>query len=158
LKNNGFQGDSPGLVAYAAVGGATISQDTSNPLSTAIKSSLRVFVPSGASGQVGFSNAGYNGVPVNADTYANYFFVKGTYSGTVTLQLVGSTSGIVYATHNITVASNSSAFTFVETSFTSNQSPDGNNVWSLTFDAAKVAGSSLNFALPQLFPVTYHAR
>lgn len=68
LRNNGFQGDDPGLTAYSAVGGANISVDTDNPLSTAITSSLKVTVPSGTTGQVGFQNAGYLGVPVNADS------------------------------------------------------------------------------------------
>ena len=158
LKNNGFQGTSPGLTAYAAVGSAIITQDTANPLSSAITSSLKVAVASGTTSQVGFSNAGYSGVPVNNDTYANYFWVKGTYSGTVTVSLVGVSSGIVYASQAVAVASTSSSFTYYSTSFASTQSPDGNNVWQLTFDASKVAGSALYFALPQLFPVTYYAR
>jgi len=158
LKNNGFQGTSPGLTAYAAVGGTTLTQDTANPLSSAITSSLKVSVPSGTTGQVGFSNSGYNGVPVNSDTYANYFWIKGTYSGTVTLELVGASSGIVYASKTVTVASNSSSFTYYETTYTSSQSPDGNNVWQLTFNGSEVAGSALYFGLVQLFPVTYHQR
>lgn len=68
LRNNGFQGDKPDLTAYSAVGNANLTVDTKNPLSTAINKSLKVEVPSGATGQVGFSNAGYLGVPVNADS------------------------------------------------------------------------------------------
>lgn len=107
---------------------------------------------------MGFSNSGYAGVPVNAGTYANYFYIKGNYSGTVTLQLVGSTSGTVFASHDVTVSSTSAAWTYVETSFTASQSPDGDNVWQLLFDGSKVAGSSLWFDLVQLFPETYHGR
>ncbi|OKL61374.1 putative alpha-L-arabinofuranosidase A [Talaromyces atroroseus] len=158
LKNNGFQGDNPGLTAYAAVGNVTLSQDTSNPLSSAITSSLKVSVPSGATGFMGFANTGYNGVPVLKATYANYFWMKGTYSGVITVRLVGSESDIVYASQNITVNSNSSAFSYYETSFSSAESPDGNNEWQLLFDAAEVAGSSLNFGLVQLFPPTYNDR
>jgi alpha-L-arabinofuranosidase len=158
LKNNGFQGDDPGLTAYAAVGNVTLSQDTSNPLSSAITSSLKISVPSGATGFLGFANTGYNGVPVFETTYANYFWMKGTYSGIVTLKLVGSESEVVYASQNITVNSNSSAFSYYETSFSSTESPDGNNEWQLLFDASKVAGSSLNFGLVQLFPPTYNNR
>lgn len=158
LQNNGFQGNNPSLKAYAAVGGVTLSVDTANPLSTAITRSLKVSVPSGTTGQVGFSNSGYLGVPVNVDTYANYFWIKGAYSGSVTLQLVGATSGTVYATKTITVQSVASAFTYYETTYTSTQAPDGNNIWKLTFNGASVAGSALYFDLVQLFPVTYHAR
>jgi alpha-L-arabinofuranosidase len=74
------------------------------------------------------------------------------------LQLVGSSSGTVFASHDVTVASNSSAWTYVDTSYTATQSPDGNNVWQLLFDGSKVAGSALWFDLVQLFPVTYHQR
>ncbi|KAF7908376.1 uncharacterized protein EAF01_004131 [Botrytis porri] len=158
LRNNGFQGTNPGLTAYAAVGGTNLTVDTANPLTSALPRSLRVSVPSGTTGQVGFSNAGYLGVPVNDDTYANYFWMKGSYSGSVTLSLVGVASGKVYATKTITVNSVATSFTYYETTYHSTQAPDGNNVWKLTFDGAKVAGSALNFGLPQLFPVTFHQR
>ncbi|TVY48817.1 putative alpha-L-arabinofuranosidase A [Lachnellula occidentalis] len=158
LKNNGFQGDSPGLTAYASVGGTSLSQDTTVNLTTAIQSSLKVSVPSGTTASVGFSNSGYGGVPVNAGTYANYFYIKGNYSGTVTLRLVGSTSGTVFASHDVTVTSSSAKWTYVETSFTASQSSDRSNVWQLLFDGSKVAGSALWFDLVQSFPATYHGR
>jgi hypothetical protein len=84
--------------------------------------------------------------------------MKGAYSGTVTLQLVGTSSGTVYASKNITVNSNAGSFTYYETTYPATQSPDGNNVWKLTFDGSKVAGGALWFDLVQLFPVTYHQR
>ncbi|KAJ5998864.1 glycoside hydrolase [Penicillium sp. IBT 35674x] len=158
LRNNGFQGDDPGLTAYYAVGNVSISQDTSNPLSTAIASSLKVTVPSGTTGYVGFSNYGYDGVPVLDTTYTNYFWMKGDYSGIINLRLVGNSTGTVYADHNITVDSSASKFTYYDTSFTSTGSSDANNVWQLRFDASTVAGSSLNFGLVQLFPPTYNSR
>ncbi|RAL06952.1 glycoside hydrolase, partial [Aspergillus homomorphus CBS 101889] len=158
LRNSGFQGTSPGLTAYAAVGNVSIAQDNSNPVSSAITSSLKVTVPSGATGFVGFANTGYNGVPVLATTYKNSFYIKGAYSGTVNLRLVGTSSGIVYADHNITVKSSADKFTSHETSFKSTQSTDANNEWQLRFDASKVVGKSLNFGLVQLFPPTYKSR
>ena len=146
------------MTAYKAVGGVTISQDTSNPLSSAINSSLKVSVPSGTTGWVGFANTGYLGVPVIETTYQTYFWIKGDYSGTINLRLVGTVSGIVYASQNITVDSVSSEFTYHETAFTSSTSPDGNNEWELLFEGSKVEDSSLNFGLVQLFPPTFHAR
>lgn len=131
--------------------------DTANPLSTAITRSLKVSVPSGTSGQVGFSNDGYLGVPVNADIYANYFWVKGNYNGPVTLSLYGP-SGKVYGTKTILISSNASAFSYYETTYTSTQSYESNNAWKLTFDGNLVAGSALYFDLVQLIPVTYHQR
>jgi alpha-N-arabinofuranosidase len=74
------------------------------------------------------------------------------------LSLVGASSGIVYGSENITVNSVAGSFTSVETGFLSTGSPDGNNVWQLTFDGSTAAGGALWFSLVQLFPVTYHAR
>jgi alpha-N-arabinofuranosidase len=108
---------------------------------------------------VGFSNTGYEGVPVTAQTYATYFYVKGTYSGTLEVQLVGNSSGTVYASQSVTVSSTTSSFTFITiTNLQATASPDGNNQYQILFDASKVQGSALNFGLPQLFPITYHAR
>ncbi|TVY19987.1 putative alpha-L-arabinofuranosidase A [Lachnellula arida] len=135
--------------------GTSLSQDTTVNLTTAIQPSLKISVPSGTTASVRFSNSGYDGVPVDAGTYANCFYIKGNYSGTVTLQLVGSTSGTVFASHDVTFTS-STAWTYVETGFTA--SPDGRHLWQLLFDGSKVAGSSLWFDLVQLFPETYHGR
>ncbi|KAG4033739.1 hypothetical protein MFRU_004g02420 [Monilinia fructicola] len=158
LRNNGFQGNKPSLTAYSAVGGTTISLDTENPLTSALPHSLKVTIPSGSSGQVGFSNGGYRGIPVNEDTYANYFWVKGAYSGPVTLSLVGVSSGTVFASKTINVNSVANNFTYYETNYASSQAPDGNNVWRLTFNGSAATDGALYFGLPQLFPTTFHAR
>jgi alpha-N-arabinofuranosidase len=117
-----------------------------------------VSVPANASGQVGFSNSGYWGIPVNAVTYTNGFYIRGDYNGQVTLRLAGASSGAVYASQTITVNSNSSAFSYFETKYAAKQAPDGNNIWTLTFDASKVAGKALNFDLIQLYPPTFRNR
>ncbi|KAJ9309350.1 hypothetical protein DTO217A2_1288 [Paecilomyces variotii] len=158
LQNNGFQGPNITLVAYDAIGDATLAVDTENPLSTAITRSLKVSVPEGASGEVGFSNAGYWGIPVNEDEYWNSFYIKGDYNGPITLRLVGAASGTVYASNTINVVSNSSEFSYIETNYTANQAPDGNNLWTLTFNASSVAGSELYFDLFQLFHSTFNNR
>ncbi|KAL2008439.1 hypothetical protein VTN00DRAFT_6633 [Thermoascus crustaceus] len=158
LRNNGFQGDNPGLTAYGPVGNVYLTVDTDNPLSTAITSSLKVSVPSGTTGKVGFLNEGYWGIPVTGDTYSNYFWMKGDYKGTVTLQLVGVSSGTVYASKDLEVASTADNWTYYETSYGTTAAPDGNNVWQLLFDASEVAGSALYFDLVQLFPPTFHDR
>jgi alpha-N-arabinofuranosidase len=135
-----------------------LTLDTVNPLSTALPLSLRVAVPAGASGAVGFSNSGYWGIPVNADSYVSAFYIKGDYVGEVTVRLVGASSGTAYATDVFNVTSNSTQFTYIETKFQSAQAPDGNNIWTLTFDASKVAGSALYFSLIQLYPPTFQGR
>ncbi|KAF9889360.1 hypothetical protein FE257_007470 [Aspergillus nanangensis] len=158
LRNNGFQGSHPGLTAYAPVGDVDIFQDDVSPVSHAITSSLQVQVMPDETKFVGFSNFGYNGIPVINATYRCEFWMMGAYAGPITLQLVGSASGKVYANHNITVHSVFGDFTHHETSFNSSASPDGDNEWRLLFDGSKVAGASLNFGLIQLFPPTFHSR
>lgn len=137
LQNNGFQGSSLGLTAYAPVGDAQISLDFSNPVSDAIKSSISVSVPEAASDDAGFANTGYNGVPVVNATYNTSFWMMGDYSGTINIKLIGSHSGIVYADHNLTVESTSPKFAQFSVSFNSSASPDGDNEWHLTFDGSK---------------------
>lgn len=72
--------------------------------------------------------------------------------------LLSGPSGTVYATKTLAINSSSSGFTYYETTYTSTQSFESNNVWNLTFDASQVAGSALYFDLVQLFPTTYHGR
>ncbi|KAI5304423.1 hypothetical protein KEM56_006508 [Ascosphaera pollenicola] len=159
LRNNGFQGANKTLEAYSAVGGTKISRDTQNPLTAAISSTLKVAVPSDAKGWVGFANEGYNGVPVLKQKYDNMFYVKGSYAGKVKLRLVGTKNNKVYAEHRVNVNSNDYRFTYVKTSFESDeQSDDADNEWQLLFDASQVKGGALYFGLLQLFPPTYHNR
>ena len=157
LQNNGFQGTNPNNSAYSPVGSVKISQDSSTPLSDAIKSSLKVEVSTGTTGNVGFLNYGYNGVPVNKDTYFSSFYVKGKYAGAMTVSLQG-TSGTNYGSKVVQVNSNADSFTYYEASFDATASPDGSNSWQLQFDADQVAGNALWFDLVQLFPSTYHGR
>ncbi|PYH98123.1 alpha-L-arabinofuranosidase [Aspergillus ellipticus CBS 707.79] len=158
LQNNGFQGDNPGLTAYKSIGNVTIAQDMDKPVSDAIHSSLQVSVVSGATGSVGFANTGYDGVPVMKTTYFCEFWMLGDYAGSITLQLVGSSSGKVFASHNLTVTSHSANFTHHQTSFDSSASSNADNEWRLLFDSALVSNGSLNFGLVQLFPPTYMNR
>lgn len=92
------------------------------------------------------------------DTYASYFWVKGTYSGDVTVALVAS-DGSVLASVNVPVTSNNTAFSYYTTSLTAaDAAPDGNNTWQFTFDAATATDGGLNLGLPQLFPTTFNKR
>lgn len=159
LRNNGFQGSDPDLTAYKPIGDVDISVDALRPVSHAINASLQVTVPSDATGFVGFANTGYAGVPVTNATYQNSFWIMGEYNGTVTVQLVGSGSGDVFVTHNLSVESTEKEFRRFETSFNSTRAAeDGDNEWRLLFDGALVNGSFLNFGLVELFPPTYKGR
>lgn len=136
-----------------------LSIDPLRPVSEAINASLQVTVPNDASGFVGFANTGYAGVPVINATYQNSFWMKGEYNGTVTVQLVGSSSGEIFVTHNLSVESSREEFRRFETSFNSTRAAeDGDNEWRLLFDAALTNGSFLNLGLVELFPPTYKGR
>ena len=114
-------------------------------------------ISANATGRVGFLNQGYNGIPVNRDTYSSAFFMKGNYSGDVTVSLKGP-SGSTYASNNVSVRSTGENFTYYELPLESAASPSGENVWQLDVPASEVAGSTLWFDLIQLYPTTYHSR
>ncbi|GMF77586.1 unnamed protein product [Aspergillus oryzae] len=158
LRNNGLQGSKPGLTAWAAVGDATIAVDAQNPLTEAIPHSLKLDVKQGASGAVGFTNEGYWGVPVDGSEFLNTFWIKGNFSGDITVRLVGNNTGTEYGSTKISQSSNSSNFTKVLAKIPTKKAPDGAVLYELTVDGASVGGSSLNFGLFELFPQTYKSR
>lgn len=158
LRNNGLQGTSPGLTAWADVGNATISVDSDNPLTSAIPHTLRLNVPNGATGQVGFTNEGYWGIPVDGSTFQNYFWMKGEFSNNVTVRLIGNNTGTEYASTSFAVSSKADEFTYVNVSFPTTKAPDGSVLYELTVDGESIAGNSLYFGLVQLFQETYHSR
>ncbi|KAI9929767.1 hypothetical protein ASPWEDRAFT_155983 [Aspergillus wentii DTO 134E9] len=158
LQNNGLQDPSANTTSWASVGDATIAVDTNNPLTSAIPRTLRLDVPKGSSGQVGFSNEGYWGIPVDGSTYQSEFWIKGDFNNNVTIRLVGSNGGTEYASKSFPVTANAEKFTNFTVSFPTTKAPDGNVLYELTVDGAQVAGSSLYFGLLQLYPSTYHSR
>lgn len=158
LRNNGLQGSSPNLTAWDGVGGGIIAVDSDNPLTSAIPHSLRLDVPEGVTGQVGFTNDGYWGIPVDGSTFENYFWIKGDFSNNITVRLVGKNGGDEYASASFPVSSKANEFTYVSASFPTTKAPNGDVLYELTVDGNLVAGKSLNFGLLQLFPVTYHTR
>jgi alpha-N-arabinofuranosidase len=135
-----------------------LSQDSSNPVSSAISQSLKITVPDGAYGDVGFSNQGYWGIVITKDTYNSSFWLKGDYNGDATIKLVGKLDGIEYASKKIHVNSSSNSFKYFEATLSARAAPDGENLWVLVFDAKKVTEGSLNVGLIQLFAPTYHSR
>ncbi|ODH22527.1 hypothetical protein ACO22_05504 [Paracoccidioides brasiliensis] len=158
LRNNGFQGESTDLTAYNSVGNVTLGVDLRNPLSAEIPRSLKISVPEGASGEVGFSNEGYWGIPVNSETYTSAFFIKGSYTGRATLSLRRRANNTLYASQDVNIQSNADKFTYYETRFKPEQAPDGDNLWALTFNGCKLAGREIYVSLIQLYPRTFPPR
>ncbi|KAK7541754.1 Arabinosidase A [Phyllosticta citricarpa] len=161
LRNNGFQGDDQNLTAYAAIGSASLAVDSSNPLNSAITHSLAVTVPSDATGEAGFSNEGYWGIPVIAATYNTSFWFKGDFTGALTLRLVGASSGTVFGSASVDVTGSADDWTYVQTTALESNAtaPDGNNVWEVVWDdASAVAGKTVWFDLVALYPPTFKNR
>jgi alpha-L-arabinofuranosidase len=159
LENNGFQGDDPGLTAWQAVDdNANLSQDTDNPLNSAITSTLKVAVPDGAEGMTGVINTAYGGFAIEGDTFNCTFFIKGDYDGDIQIDLLSADDATNYGSGNVSVSSNSDGFTIANVLFDGGFAPNGNNIWRLTFDSSLVAGSALNIGLPTLFGTTFNDR
>ncbi|CAG8686525.1 11338_t:CDS:10, partial [Acaulospora colombiana] len=138
IRNRAFQGSAtPTLEAYRAIGGVSLYIDTNNSLSTALPNVLRVDVPAGATGEVGFLNEGFWGINVEPQVYDASFYTKGFKVS----------------------SSNPSKWTQVSTKLVPTRpAPDTHNVFAVTFDAKKVAGKSVFFNLISLFPPTHNNR
>ena len=158
LRNNGLQGDEPDLTAWRSVGDATIAVDSDNPLTTAITRTLRLDVDKDASGQVGFSNEGYWGIPVDGSEFQSAFWIKGEFSGDITVRLVGNYTGTEYASKTFSQESKADEFTKATVKFPTEKAPDGAVLYEVTVDGSAVQGSSLYFGFVELFPETYKSR
>ncbi|KAK2764246.1 hypothetical protein FQN54_008938 [Arachnomyces sp. PD_36] len=158
LRNNGFQDPNAGLEPWVGTQNSTIAIDQENPLTSAIPRTLRLDVPSGATGPIGFTNAGYWGIPVDGKPCKVVFWIKGEYFGDVTARLVGSGSGEEYGVATVDVESFADEYTEVTVDMDTSRAPNGDVLFEMTVDGASAAGTSLLFGLPQLYPTTYKNR
>ncbi|KAI9705205.1 MAG: hypothetical protein M1820_005352 [Bogoriella megaspora] len=160
IRNRAFQG-SPTfpstLDGYAAVNGASLSlQNLSQPLSTALPTSLRVTTQSN-SGKVGFQNYGWYGIDVKPQEYVGSFWAKGLRNGSFEVSIGSVLTNDTFATTSVN--SPSTVDDWAQYNFTLNptrQAPNTNNSLSITFDAANA--QSLDFNLISLFPPTFNDR
>lgn len=132
--------------------------DDTVPLTDAIPRTLRVDVEAGAAGEAGFINSGYWGVPVDGSTYSHSIYIRGDYSGDMTFSLIGNSSGTVFGQSTFHVDSVSDSYTLFNATATTTETSETDVSYHLVFDAGLVAGSSLWFALPQLYPTTFNNR
>ncbi|KAG8737075.1 hypothetical protein FRC10_008602 [Ceratobasidium sp. 414] len=161
LQNRAFQIVTPhtssALAGWAAYNGATIDvTNSTSGVSKALPNSLQVTVPTGSTGSVGFQNTGYWGMKVQSGwIYTGSFYVKsGDFAAPITISLVSTTSGQVYATKTLTGVAASwkkLSFSFKPTA----SAPDNNNVLRFSVDAASSVGKTLHFGMFSLFPPTY---
>lgn len=147
-------------------------QNLSDPLSSALPTSLNV---AASSGKVGISNPGYWGIEVKVQQYNGSFWVKGNYNGSFTASLYDYLSNETVG--SVEVPSNASASEWQEHSFTltPEKAAGVNNTFQITFDASvsskcyyllrdyltvlsQATDGSLDFNLISLFPPTYNNR
>ncbi|KKK21100.1 putative alpha-N-arabinofuranosidase A precursor [Aspergillus rambellii] len=171
IRNRAFQGSSADGAAslvrntdyWHAVGGVSLSIDTSSPtVSSSLPYQLRMDVPAGAEGTVGFYNDGFWGFDIDASQdYIASLYMHGNYSGVIQCSFRSSTSDTVLGSTNITVDQTSSegwVQTFSPTFNPTQTAADANNTVYFTFDGAQLAGESLYFNLFSVFKQTYKNR
>ncbi|KAI5193609.1 glycoside hydrolase family 51 protein [Aureobasidium subglaciale EXF-2481] len=163
IRNRAFQGNTvhpSSLLAYGSVGGTTLSlKNLSQPISSALPTSMNVATGNATSDEVGFSNTGYWGIGVEKQDYTGSFWVKGAYDGSFTTSLKSDFTNETFATAQVVSAS--SPDEWVQHNFTltpASAAPSSNNSFYLTFDKSGVSGDSLDFTLISLFPPTYKNR
>ncbi|KAF5389330.1 hypothetical protein D9757_003420 [Collybiopsis confluens] len=152
------------LSSWSAVNGAQLKVIAEIvPVSAALPNALSVTIPQGASGQVGFANAGYFGIKVNAsNTYTASFFYRfpkgSSFRGPATLSLQTSTGQILGAT-NVTLSGSQTGWQQINTTIKPTISASAlTNNFVLTVNGALVAGQTINFAMFSLFPPTFKNR
>ncbi|THY21184.1 putative vacuolar segregation protein [Aureobasidium pullulans] len=163
IRNRAFQGNTvhpSTLLGYSAVGDTTLSlKNLSQPLSSALPTSMNVAVAKASSGDVGFSNTGYWGIGVEAQDYTGSFWVKGSYDGNFTASLKSDITKETLA--SVQIPSKASPSEWVQHNFTltpASAAQNSNNSFILTFKKSGVTGGSLDFTLISLFPPTYKNR
>ncbi|THV74748.1 putative vacuolar segregation protein [Aureobasidium pullulans] len=163
IRNRAFQGNTvhpSTLLGYSAVGGTTLSlKNLSQPLSSALPTSMNVAVAKASSGDVGFSNTGYWGIGVEVQDYTGSFWVKGSYDGSFTASLKSDITKETLA--SVRVPSKASSSEWIQHNFTltpASAAQNSNNSFILTFKKSGVTGGSLDFTLISLFPPTYKNR
>ncbi|KAJ5390994.1 aspartate-semialdehyde dehydrogenase-like protein [Penicillium cataractarum] len=171
LRNRAFQGSSSGGAASLArntdywhpIGSVSLAIDTSAPVvSSTLPYHMRMDVPAGTTGTVGFYNEGFWGFDVDATKrYIASLWMRGNYSGTVDCYFSSNTTGQMLGSSSMSIDQTSLAGWVQSYSATfqpSKTAPDGNNTFYFTFDGSKLAGQSVYFNILSLFKQTFDNR
>lgn len=123
---------------------------------------MRMDVPAGTTGTVGFYNEGFWGFNVDATKrYVASFYMRGSYNGTVDCYFHSNTTDQVLGSSSMSVDQTSSegwVQTYSTTFQPSMTGSDANNTFYFTFDGSKLAGQSVYFNLLSLFKQTFDNR
>ncbi|KAB8070547.1 glycoside hydrolase superfamily [Aspergillus leporis] len=160
IRNRAFQGGAKypsTLDAWIPVDGSALSlQNLSQPLSSALPTSVNV---KGTTGKAGLTNLGWWGIDVRQQKYTGSFYVNGAYNGTFTASLQSNQTGDVFASTEIVSKSVRGAWTQHNFTLTPDTAaPNTENTFSITFDASNTVDGSLDFNLISLFPPTWNDR
>lgn len=171
LRNRAFQGSSSGGAAsltrntnyWHPVGGVSLSIDTSSPtLSSDLPYQMRMDVPTGTTGTVGFYNEGFWGFNVDAtQRYIASLYMRGTYSGAVNCYFQSNTTGQTLGSSTLNLQQTSSdgwVQTYSATFQPKTTGANGNNTFYFTFDGSKLAGQSVYFNMLSLFKQAFNNR
>jgi alpha-N-arabinofuranosidase len=154
IQNRAFQNST--LEDWSAVGGATLTLDTLDPLSSALPRSVKV---TGGEGRtVGLKNPGYWGIDVKkTKKYTGSFYSYGEYDGSFTVSLVSDITNQTLATTK--VKSKSTAHVWTQHTYQlkpTRSAANSNNSFVLEYKPRK--DTELKFNLLSLFPPTYKNR
>ncbi len=170
IRNRAFQGSSMNGVASTVrnlaywhnFGSATLALDNSSPaVSTALPYQMRVDVPSGTTGAVGFWNEGFWGMNITTQTrYAANFYLRGAFTGNVVCSFYSNTTGALLGSTTIAVSQTTADGwrPYTSTFIPSTSAPDYKNTFRLTFDGSAAAGQSLYFNMISVFQQTFKNR
>ncbi|TFK98215.1 glycoside hydrolase superfamily [Pterulicium gracile] len=170
IQNRAFQQVTPGtsaaLNSWAALNAASrISVVRSNvPVSAALPNALSLAVNAGTTDSVGFTNTGFWGFPVTANTrYQGSFYYRfpnppsNQVSGNFNVDL-RSTGGTVFTSTSVPFTS-SAGWKKVTFTFTpSATQASANNLFAVSVTGATVSGLTVEFTLVSLFPPTFNNR
>ncbi|KAF4415777.1 alpha-N-arabinofuranosidase A precursor [Fusarium acutatum] len=171
IRNHAFQGSSSNGAAsltrntgyWHPVGGVNLTIDTSSPgLSSSLPYQMRMDIPAGPTGTVGFYNDGFWGFNVDATKrYIASLYMRGNYSGSVDCYFQSTTSGKKLAESSFTVsqvASQGWKQSYSPTFMPSVSATNPNNTFYFTFNGTQLDGKSLYFNLFSVFKQTYKNR
>ncbi|KAF2730246.1 GH51 arabinofuranosidase [Polyplosphaeria fusca] len=167
IRNRAFSGSDvypSNLDGWSAVNGASLSlKNLSNPLSSAIPTSINVAVSQNSTsvGNIGFANDGFWGMNVVRQEYKGSFYVKGEYDGDFVASLKSALTNDTFG--SVKVKANCKTNEWTQHKFTlvpNKNAPNSNNTFTLTFSPKGLpsGSASLDFNLISLFPPTYKGR
>ncbi|KAL2117165.1 hypothetical protein VTJ04DRAFT_9333 [Mycothermus thermophilus] len=176
IRNRAFQGsdDVTGgtrdLVGYRPIGkGVKLELDITEPLSDALRYSLKVTIPANATGEVGFLNEGWWGINVQPYTYnaSVYFkphmptFKRDSSITGLTFSLRSNLTDDIWVSKFVPFPENISAYRYTHLTTTltpPKAAPNSNNTFAVTWNGTEAAGQTFFFNLISLFPPTYKNR